>query len=261
MFTKLLGELKSLAGRPQVRVDALPAGSDYKVTSCGLRDAGLPEIEIARCPTRLCEVASSLVSHVAKGGLMEPSSIASGKIIGGRFVSSDQQLIEIFRLEEIEVEPAAALRIVDLQDQDQGFPHRLVATHLCATAGTARREALRLLLVAVEVWPKEKNVSNAPLGDFEMNPHNFWSWIDLGTTLAQSNQIDQAIANWKTAVCMWPRGGKLYASRMLSKGQPAPGWGGKGHLPHEFWQSVSDDSIRLWCAQLDVELIEGALQP
>ena len=259
MFKTLLSGLKVFAGA-QVRVETLPAGVNFRVRSCELRGAGLPEVEIASCPARLCEVASSLVSHIATNGLKEPASMAAGKVIGGRFVSSNQQLIEIFRLDKVEADPAA-LRIVDLQDQDKGFPHRLVATHLCATAGSSRQDGLRLLLVSIEVWPKEKQASNSALGDFEYNPNNFWSWMDLGTALAQANQIDAAVAHWKTAVCMWPRGGKLYASKMMSKGQPAPGWGGKGHLPYEFWRSVSDDSIRLWCAQLDVKLTEEALQP
>lgn len=259
MLKKLLSELKSLAGSP-VRSQALRVGDNLSIRSHGLSEVGLPEIEVADCPERLCEVASNLVLKIAAIGISEPASIKAGKKIGGRFVSPDQQLIEIFRLSEFQTDPAL-LRVVDLQDQSLGFPHKLVATHLCATAGSSQRDALRLLLVSVEVWPREKKSSNAALGDFELNPNNFWSWIDLGTTFSQSNQVDNAIAHWKTAICMWPRGGKLYANKILSKEHPVPGWGGKGELTYEFWRSVSDQSIKHWCAELEVEISHEQLEP
>lgn len=258
MFARLLTGLKALAGtRLEIRV--LPDGGHFTVTSFGLREAGLPEVEIIGCPARLCEVASNLVSQIATNGLKEPASLASGKIIGSRFVSSDQPLLEVLRLTKVETQ-LPTLRVVDLQDDAQGFPHRLVATHLCASAGMSRRDSLRLLLVSVEVWPKEKMASNAALADFELNPNNFWAWIDLGTALAHANQTDNAIVHWKTAVCMWPRGGKLYASKMLSKSQPDPGWNGNA-FSHHFWASVSNDNIRTWSAQLDVEVKDDTLNP
>ena len=97
------------------------------------------------------------------------------------------------------------------------------------------------------------------MGDYELNPDNFWSWVDLGTKLSQTGRIGDAISLWKTAVCMWPRGGKLYAGRVDGR-RSAGSLGGAGsRAVHDFWQSVSNDAIRNWCADLAVELAESAL--
>lgn len=191
-------------------------------------------------------------------GLHIPESLVAGKIIGGRFVSPSQPLIESFCFRESE-EDLSRLRVVDLADSGTIFPNRLVATRLCAKAGTSRRDALRLLLVAIEVWPKEKTASNAVLGDYELNAHNFWSWIDLGTILFDTGQIEDAVLYWKTAVCMWPRGGKLYASRMVGRN---PTGAVDTHLrraARDFWLSVTNDAVRVWSAELGVDLPESAL--
>jgi len=105
----------------------------------------------------------------------------------------------------------------------------------------------------------EKVASNAALGDFRFNPNNSWSWIDLGTVRSQSGQMTEAIAYWKTAVCMWPRGGKLYASRILDPGSTSARTGIEKHDIYEFWQSVKDANIKNWCLELAVDLDESAL--
>jgi hypothetical protein len=207
----------------------------------------------------LKDVASNLVLRIALNGRDVPESLAKGKTIGGHYVRTDQPLIEVFRLVRIGAD-SSTLRVVDLEDSDGAFPHRLVATHLCATAGASRRDALRLLLVSIEVWPKEKTASNAALGDYEFNPNNFWSWIDLGTALSQTGLMSDAIVHWKTAVCLWPRGGKLYASRMVvGRGSPSSLSSTASQTVHDFWRSVTNDAIRNWCAELAVELPEAAL--
>lgn len=254
MLREIYKAVKRLGGA-RVRVDVVPEGSHGVVRSSGLQEAGLPEVELSDCPLKLQDVARNLVLQIALNGLETPESLAAGKTIGGRFVRADQPLIEFFRLIGVGAD-SATLRIVDLDDNDGVFPHRPVATHLCATAGTSRREALRLLLVSIEVWPKEKAAANAALGDFELNPNNFWSWIDLGTVLSESGQVAEAISHWKTAVCMWPRGGKLYAGRMLARGSPSSP---SSRAVHDFWQSVTNDAIRNWAAELAVELPEAAL--
>jgi hypothetical protein len=258
MLSKLLGALKKVS-RPQVGVETLPCGIDFKIRSRGLRSSGLPEVEIVNCPARLCEVASNVILGVASNGLREPTSLAVGKIIGNRFVSTDQPLIEIFQFDSAESD-SAVLRVVDVGAEGQNFPRQLIATHLCATAGSSARDALRLLLVATEVWPIERRASNAALEEFEVNPNNFWSWIDLGAALAKASRIDEAVANWKIAVCMWPRGGKLYAKRMLMKA-PSPAWGSNSQAPLEFWKGITDESIKRWCSELAVEVTEEALVP
>lgn len=232
-----------------VGVDVLPSGDCCVVRSNGLRQAGLPEVEISDCPLKLKDVVSNLVVQIALNGKDTPESLVEGKTIGGRFVRRDQPLIEAFRFVRGGAD-LLTLRAVDL-DSNGVFPHRLVATHLCATAGASSRDALRLLLVSIEVWPMDKMASDAPLGDYELNPNNFWSWIDLGTTLEKAGQWDEAILYWRTAVCMWPRGGKLYAARMLGRGSLGP--------VHDFWQSVSNNTIRSWSAALAVELPESVL--
>jgi len=244
----LLKILRRLSGN-RVRVDAFPDGDRCLVRSNGLEEAGLPEVEIAACPVKLKDVADNLVLQVALNGKETPESLAEGKTIAGRFVRRDQPLIEAFRLVRSDGN-SSILRVVDL-DSTGLFPHRLVATHLCATAGASSRDALRLLLVSIEVWPKEEVASNAALGDYEYNPNNFWSWVDLGTKLAQTDQIADAILRWKTAVCMWPRGGKLYASRMVGRGSQG--------TVHDLWLSGTNDAIRNWCAQSHVELPELVL--
>jgi len=113
--------------------------------------------------------------------------------------------------------------------------------------------------VSIEVWPKEKTASNAPLGDFEFNPNNFWSWIDLGTTLSEAGQTVDAISHWKTGVCMWPRSGKLYASRMVGRGSPGFLRSVASRAENDFWQAVTNDAIKSWCAELTVDLPESAL--
>ncbi len=240
--------LERLSGT-RVSVDAILDGDRCLVRSNGLREAGLPEVEIADCPLKLKDIASDLVVQIALNGKETPESLAEGKTIGGRFVRRDQPLIEAFRL-VLSDRNSSVLRIVDM-DSTGAFPHRLVATHLCAAAGASSRDGLRLLLVSIEVWPKEKMASNAALGDYEYNPNNFWSWVDLGTKLAQTGRTADALLQWKTAVCMWPRGGKLYASRMIGRNSQGP--------LHEFWLSVTNDVIRRWCVQSEVALPESAL--
>ena len=248
----------SSLGSSRLGVDISSGTDGWVVRSNGLRNAGLPEVEISDCPERLKEVASNLVLQIALNGKKDPASLAEGKTIGGRFANPDQPLIEGFRLVRANTD-SSVLRVMDLTGVDTTFPRHLVATHLCSTAGTSRRDALRLLLVSIEVWPKERVSSNAALGDFEFNPNNFWSWVDLGTTLAHSKQKDEAIAHWKTAVCMWPRGGKLYATKMLARDSSKTTWAGTDRSEQDFWQSVTNDAIRSWCTELGVELPEETL--
>jgi hypothetical protein len=195
----VLREIVRRLSGSKMRAEVLPAGDRCIVRSKGLEEAGLPEIEISDCPVKLKDVASNLVMQIALNGKDTPESLADGKTIGGRFVSRDQPLIEIFRLARTGTS-SSALRVTDLHSNGV-FPYRLLATHLCVTAGANTRDALRLLLVSIEVWPREKTASNAPLGDYEFNPNNFWSWVDLGTTLAQAGRIEDAIVHWTTAVC------------------------------------------------------------
>jgi hypothetical protein len=253
----VLREIVRRLSGARVRAEVIQGGDRCVVRSNGLRETGLPEVEISDCPLKLKDVASNLIVQIALNGRDTPESLAEGKTIGGRFARRDQPLVEVFRLVRVSAAPST-LRVVDL-DGDGTFPNHLVATHLCATAGSSRREALRLLLVSIEVWPKEKTASNAPLGDYEFNPNNFWSWIDLGTKLSEVSQLGDAIFQWKTAVCMWPRGGKLYAGRMLGRGLPGAVSSAPSGAIHDFWQSVTNDSIRNWCAELAVELPESAL--
>jgi hypothetical protein len=239
-------------------VEELRSDGDFTLRSTGLREAGLAEVEIASCPQRLAQVATAIVTGVARVGIETPDAIADGKTIGGHFVRADQPLIESLRLIRVD-DDSSVLRIVDREESDAGFPHRLVATHLCASAGASPSEALRLLLVAIEVWPKETTASNCALADYELNPNNFWSWIDLGTALSSVGQVGDAIAHWKTAICMWPRGGKLYASRVLARGEPRLTQGNSARVVHEFWRSVSTDAIRGWCEELAITLPTDAL--
>ena len=257
MVRRIIEAVKRLGGI-RVRVDIIPDGAHCIVRSNGLRGVGLPEVEISDCPSRLKDVASNLVLQVARNGRDIPESIAEGKTIGGRFMRADQPLIESLRLVRSETDPFV-LRIVDLDDNKGAFPHRLIATHLCATAGASPRDRLRLLLVSIEVWPREKSASNSDLGNYEFNPHNFWSWIDLGTAFSRAGRIDDAIAHWKIAVCMWPRGGKLYATRMLARSTSSNWSSPSSDTTRDFWSGVSNDSIREWCAELAVDLQESAL--
>jgi hypothetical protein len=218
----------------------------------------LPEIEIAECPAHLTEVASNLVLQTARNTKDVPESLQPGKTVGAKYVRSDQLLIESFRLVRAHTE-ANTLRIVDLQEGCGTFPNHLVATHLCATAGANPNEALRLLLVAIEVWPMEPMASDAALGDYEYNPNNFWSWIDLGTVLFRSGRTDDAITHWKSGICMWPRGGKFYSARMLAKESRSDWNAGRRHLEEGFWRSVTNDSIREWARPFSVTLPEESL--
>jgi hypothetical protein len=254
----VLREIVRRLSGTRVRADVLPDGDRCAIRSTGLQEAGLPEVEISDCPSTLKDVASRLVVQIARNGMATPESLVEGKTIGGRFVRRDQPLIEVFRLVRAGTE-GSILRVIDL-DGDGIFPHRLLATHICATAGASRHDALRLLLVSIEVWPKEEVASNAGSGDYEFNPNNFWSWIDLGTSLSRAGRIGDAILHWKTAVCMWPRGGKLYAGRMLGRGAPGSLSSAASRAVHDFWQSVTNDAIRNWCAELAVELPESALE-
>lgn len=251
--------MKRARDRNALRTEVVVTGNDScTVRSSGLQTIGVPEVEIAGCPEKLKDVATNLVLQIAKNGLDTPGSVVDGKTIGGRFVRSDQPLIEAFRL--VRTEPdSSILRIVDLNGSGEGFPRQLVATHLCSTAGAFSNDALRLLLVAVEVWPMDRMSSNAPLGDYEFNPNNFWTWIDLGTVLMRRKQIDDAILHWKTGICLWPRGGKLYASRMVARIEENRGGLSSDLAAREFWSSVTDESISKWCSEMGIELSGAAV--
>jgi hypothetical protein len=135
----------------------------------------------------------------------------------------------------------------------------MISTHLCATAEENPDEALRLLLVSIEIWALEGEASIAPLADFEMNPNNFWSWLNIGTELSAIRKLEEAADHWKKAMCMWPRGGKHYASRMTERAKSRPAWNDKDRAELSFWQSVSNDAIRSWCQEFDIRLPEAAL--
>lgn len=249
--------LRKSGGVP-IRVEVLPNGSNVVVRSNGLAELGLPEVEIAGCPLHLQDVAKNLVRQFALNGRDEPEAVTEGKTIGSRFARSDQVLLEAFRLERSDAS-SPTLRIVDLENNGRVFPRNLIATHLCATASASPRDQLRLLLVAIEVWPKQSVASNAPLGDFELNPNNFWSWIDLGTLLVQGGQISDALAHWKTAICMWPRGGKMYAARMSGREAANSPGSASPRAVADFWRSVTDGAIQAWACELAVELPELTL--
>jgi hypothetical protein len=251
---------KALRGLARVRilVDVVPSGSKVVVRTNGLAQDGLPELEIVECPLHLQDVAKNLVQQLASHARDTPESLADGKTIGSRFARPDQQLLEACRLARSEATPPT-LRIVDLESNGRMFLRNLIATHLCATASTSAIEQLRLLLVAIEVWPKEGVASNAPLGDYELNPNNFWSWIDLGSVFEQRGELNDALVQWKTAVCVWPRGGKTFATRMLKQEAAASSSTPSQRVTQDFWRSVSNDTIRIWARELDVELPDAVL--
>jgi hypothetical protein len=255
VIQRILEQLFTKRLHIEVRAD----GERFVVRSHGLNEYKLPEIEIADCPERLTEVARNLVLQTARNSKNTPESLQAGKTIAAKFVRSDQSLIEAFRFVHAGTE-ARDLRIVDLQDGHGTFPNHLVATHLCATAGVRPNEALRLLFVAIELWPMEKTASNTALGDYEYNPNNFWSWIELGTVLFKAGRTEDAITHWKTGVCMWPRGGKFYGARMLAKKSHAEWDAGRRPLQDGFWSSVTNDSIGEWCRALAVTIPEAALK-
>jgi hypothetical protein len=249
--------LKNLTGK-NVRAEVCADGQRFIVRSRGMNEYRLPEVEISECPSNMTEVGSNLVLQIASNTRDAPESLQAGKAVGARFVRSDQQLIEAFRFVQASTD-SKNLRIADLEEGRGKFPHRLFATHLCATAGVHPNEALRLLLVAIEVWPREPVASNAALGDYEYNPNNFWSWIDLGTVLSKAGRVEDAISHWKIGVCMWPRGGKFYSARMLAKESQSAWDAANKDVIDEFWRSVTNDSISGWCRTLAVTLPEAAL--
>jgi len=223
-----------------------------------MSEHGLPEVEISDCPSNMTEVASNLILRIASNARGEPESLQEGKTVAGHFVHTDQPLIEAFQFVRAG-NKSGDLRIADLEETRVAFPHRLVATHLCATAGARPNDALRLLLVAIETWPKERVASNAALANYQYNPNNFWSWIDLGTALSKAGRIEEAVAQWKIGVCMWPRGGKLYSSRVLAESSESAWDAGTKPARDKFWRSATNDSIIAWCRNLDVALPQGAL--
>lgn len=257
MFEKLYNAIINL-GRADIGLDIVSNGDVCTVRSNGLERRSLQEVEISSCPMRLKDVASNLILQVARNALDTPESLKEGKTIGGRYVQKNQPMLEVFYFLR-SADNSAVLRIADLDDKCGAFPYRLIATHLCATAGASRQEQLRLLLVSIEVWPMEKVASNALLGDYELNPNNFWSWIDLGTVLSQSGKITEAIEQWTIAACMWPRGGKLYASRMINGELQKSRNRSSNKAVHDFWLSVTNEAIKKWCQDLDVDLTDAAL--
>lgn len=251
----LANVLRRLIGT-RLRIEVLPIGDTCTICSNGLRSMGLPEVAISECPSKLKDVVSNLVLQIAQNGWETPASLMEGKTIEGRFVRANQSIVEVFRLVRAKQDDTA-LRVVDLENESI-FPYRLIATHLCATAEFAGQEALRLLLVAIEVWPKQVLASDLPLADYELNPNNFWSWIDSGTALLDNGRLDDAILQWKTAACMWPRGAKLYASRMLRGSSTDPLQSPKQRA-RSFWRTVNNESIVAWCNELSVDLPDSAL--
>ncbi len=244
--------------RRTLAVDVIPLNEGLvQVRSSGLRRSGLPEVEVSSCPHHLTDVAIELVRSIACNGLSCHSSLMNGKTVGGRFVHSDQVVVELFRLVSRADDPNV-LQIVDVAQDRADFPHRLFATHLYAAAGRQHGEEIRLLLVSVETWPLERVASVSPLPDYELNPNNFWSWTDLGTRFSQAGMSKEAFEHWKNAVCMWPRGGKMYAAKMLSK-CAAGRADGDVVDSSAFWRSVNDDNIREWCEERNIILPESAL--
>lgn len=65
MLRAIYRAVKRLGGT-RVRVDVFPDGNRVLVRSSGLRESGLPEVEISDCPSNLKDVASNLVLQVAR---------------------------------------------------------------------------------------------------------------------------------------------------------------------------------------------------
>jgi tetratricopeptide (TPR) repeat protein len=151
------------------------------------------------------------------------------------------------------------LRVTDIDSAADAFPNHLIATHLCATAEALKPEALRLLAVAIEVWPPGSAASDAPAGDAALNPNNFWAWADLGACLSDAGQTKNAIEHWRTAICLWPRGGKALAGTMLEREHARSSIKLASETLLTFWSSVSNDQIKLWCAEKGIDLSDAAL--
>jgi hypothetical protein len=252
LFGKLAG-LLSLKTATALSVDVTPHRDLCTVRSRGLSADRLPELEIAACPQRFQEIAGNLLLQIARKGKDLPDALRAGETIEGRFVRADQPVIESFQLIRVGTDDDV-LRVVDRDDETRLFPNHLIATHLYANSRAHPAHSLKLLLVAVEAWPMEKAASNATASDYKLNPHNFWSWIDLGTALLKKGNETETLAHWKIAVCMWPRGGRRFARQFLEQDSLKKS-------VSDFWRSALEPGvIRQWCVELGVTAEEASLR-
>ena len=252
-----------LSGRRlPIKLDVRPSGEQLCVIrSAGLAQRGMPELEINSCPVHLVRYGSEVILQIAANGLQIAGSLADGKIVGGHLVHPQQDFLERCRLVQRTGPAEVVLRVCDVESSDvDECPRRLLAAHLCALGSLGGAESALHFRLATEEYPIVRAASNAPLSESELNPNNFWAWEGLGSWRAEILRLEDAVSAWKAAVCRWPRGGKFIAGRMAHELETLADTPSRAALMN-FWNSLSDDSIRAWGLELGIEIEDVTLLP
>jgi len=201
------------------------------------------------------------VLQLAANIFRTPQALAQGKIVGGRFVHPEQDLIEHCKFVELRAGGHPVFRICDVEASNDGeSPLRTICTRLCVFGSRGGVDAREHLLLATAWYPPMFVAANKPLNESELNPNNFWSWVELGNVHAQDLRMDEAFKSWRQAACRWPRGVKHIACRMaheFAKVVEIPDI--ESQRAVTFWQSLSNEQIAFFAREQNFQLGPEAL--
>lgn len=201
----------------------------------------LPNIEIVDVPADLGGFAHGIMFDIT-GYMKAHKAIKPGETFGGLLVS-DEQIVPhqcSLHLAHIEDEPNEKefLRIVDVHESvDAGFPKKLFAAHLLATAGKTRNRVKRewILRRSTEIFPGKPNSGPDDEQAARDNPGNFFSWSDLGDLLCDRGSMEEGLHCLKLASEHWPFGARRNGAIILDAIR-------EGRLP----SPESDPRSRFW---------------
>jgi hypothetical protein len=244
--------------RGWVEFELLKGAKPTTLRTKGMSSKRLPELEMVDPPLDLLGPVHGIFMALMETIVQAAQPPRSGDTLGGKFVSEEQTYIQTCRLRDVRAGASPrSLRICDIDESvEDGSPRRLIATHLCALAESARTaERFTLLKRATEIYPDVVESSAAPLEQWATNPNNFGAWEGLGNAFADRGDADQAIRCWRKAVAHWPAGG-LYLGKSICA-QLDDGRLRADKSIRDFWCELSPERIQDFCHEFGLRSDSG----
>jgi hypothetical protein len=217
----------------------------------GMERWELPNIEIVGVPRELGGYAHGILMHVT-GYMRTQRPIRADENLGGKFVFDEQVVIQTATLRQAprsDADHAGTLRIIDYAEAaEAGFPRKLVASYLIATADSSKNPVKKtdVLRLAISVFPGNSSTpSTAPEHEGPNNPNGYFAWENLGTTLCEIGKVGEGVRCLEEAVARWPSGARSFSRHvrdLLVRGEVPPPE--KSPLTR-FWTGVDVDAVCL----------------
>jgi len=195
----------------------------------GMERWGLPNVEMVDVPEDLRGYAHGIMLEIV-GYMKREKPIGSDEHGGGLLVAGDQRGYHQFTARA--APPRAVpdhdgmLRIVDYEEPVKaGFPHRLMAMHLCAVADTMKRPSKQepLYRRSVEISPGEPAQSLEDKPKEGGNPGNALSWEGLGNCLCELGRVEEGLRCVEEAVARFPSWAREFQKGIRKEVAAMPG--------------------------------------